>query len=470
MNASRVWGSVLVCVSLLSSVSCKRQPEGAGNALSAGQSASAPSNYFAWNLRTLNEAYDKSGKRSSKWDESAKRALTEFARSRARVLETNEPYWQIISTNCAAAVQAGCDDPLIAYLHTRFVLTDQQLTAEELARAYVRASELLEQSAYPDVRKFYASLRAAQQLKAVAGANTNAEPQIFKFRHAAIDHLLSALQDQQFPPLEANDACSDLLETLKINDGQYQHFYLHLEPVLFAKWPQESFAWLLKGQANTEMAWHARGGGFANTVTTQGWKGFEEHLKIADEALNKAWKLNPTDTRIPIAMLTVELGQGEGRDRMELWFERAMELDTNCYDAAFAKLYYLEPKWHGSVEDMLIFGRQCVASKKWGGRVPLVLADAHWSIYKQYNKEAEDYWMEHGVWDDLQAAFERFFELCPDAVSWRHNYAWYAYHCRQWDALNKQLNLFGPTNYEYFGGKSEFEKMVRAAKEHAQSH
>jgi hypothetical protein len=42
-----------------------------------------------------------------------------------------------------------------------------------------------------------------------------------------------------------------------------------------------------------------------------------------------------------------------------------------------------------------------------------------------------------------------------------------AYHCRQWDTLNKQLSLFVSTNYEYFGGKSEFEKMVRAAKEHA---
>ena len=51
-------------------------------------------------------------------------------------------------------------------------------------------------------------------------------------------------------------------------------------------------------------------------------------------------------------------------------------------------------------------------------------------------------------------------------VGWRHNYAWYAYHRRQWDALNKQISLLGSTSYAYFGGKSEFEKMMRAAKEH----
>jgi hypothetical protein len=104
---------------------------------------------------------------------------------------------------------------------------------------------------------------------------------------------------------------------------------------------------------------------------------------------------------------------------------------------------------------------------KWGGNLPLVLVDAHWSVSKQYTKEGENYWLEPGVWDDLYSAFERFFELNPKAVGWHHNYAWYAYRCRQWDTLNKQLSLLGPTNYEYFGGKSEFEKMVRQAKEHA---
>ena len=64
---------------------------------------------------------------------------------------------------------------------------------------------------------------------------------------------------------------------------------------------------------------------------------------------------------------------------MELWFDRAMELDPNDYDACYYKLYYLEPKWYGSVKDMLDFGRECVDSKVWGGRVPLVLTDAHYA-------------------------------------------------------------------------------------------
>lgn len=37
----------------------------------------------------------------------------------------------------------------------------------------------------------------------------------------------------------------------------------------------------------------------------------------------------------------------------------------------------------------------------------------------------------------------------------------------EWDELNKQLKLLGPVNYDYCnGGREEFDKMVKLAKEH----
>ena len=41
---------------------------------------------------------------------------------------------------------------------------------------------------------------------------------------------------------------------------------------------------------------------------------------------------------------------------MEEWFRRAMKADPGNYSACSSKLYYLEPKWHGSEEEMLAFG------------------------------------------------------------------------------------------------------------------
>ena len=81
--------------------------------------------------------------------------------------------------------------------------------------------------------------------------------------------------------------------------------------------------------------------------------------------------------------------------------------------------------------------------------------------------EQTNYWTQPQVWPDIKAAYERFFELNPDAISYYHNYASYAYKCEQWDKLNELIPKLGPVNYEFFGGKSEFEKMVRLAEKHA---
>lgn len=167
-------------------------------------------------------------------------------------------------------------------------------------------------------------------------------------------------------------------------------------------------------------------------------------------------------------MLTVIMGKSSGRDQMETWFQRAMALDTNFYEACHAKLYFLEPKWYGSAEEMLEFGRECAQSTEWGGRVPLILVDAHRAL-SGYLAESNrlEYWKQPEVWPDLKMAFDRFFELNPDEISWYHNYAWYAYHGEQWKVLNELLPKLGPVNYDYFGGKEEFDKMVQLAKEHA---
>src|SRR5439155_26002432 len=143
---------------------------------------------------------------------------------------------------------------------------------------------------------------------------------------------------------------------------------------------------------------------------------------------NKAWELNPRDERIAYQMIVIELGQGKGRPRMEMWFNRAAELNPNYYEAFHAKLYYLEPKWYGSPEEMIEFGRQCVASTNWGGRVPLILKDAHDSLAKYLPKDKQaSYWKRREVWKDIKAAFEKFLALNPDETRWRHNYARHAY-------------------------------------------
>ena len=97
-----------------------------------------------------------------------------------------------------------------------------------------------------------------------------------------------------------------------------------------------------------------------------------------------------------------------------------MALDPTDYNACSAKLYYPEPKWYGSTQDMLEFGRECVTNHAWGGNVPLILVDAHRSIQRQYVDKLEqtNYWKQPEVWTDIKASFDRFFELNQKATGW----------------------------------------------------
>lgn len=267
------------------------------------------------------------------------------------------------------------------------------------------------------------------------------------------------------PEEEAYTACVEVMQIFKWSHGAFEAFFLAEEPVLHRNWPKSHFPHVIMGEFWLNHAWNARGRGYAEKVTKEGWKLFAERLAKADKALAKAWKLNPKDERIALKMIAVSRGQGNDRPRMEEWFERAMVINPASFEACTAKLFYLEPKWHGTPEVMLAFGRECVASTIWKGRVPLALAEAHEDLAK-YLQDADAkraYWKQPSVWKDIESAYHRFFELNPDAVAYHQNFARYAYRCEQWATLRAQLKLVGEVNHAFFGGKAEFDKMVRLA-------
>ena len=423
-----------------------------------------------WNLKPLMSAYQASGKTGVKWDESAKSALMEFARAQAQCIEPDEAWELIVSTNCAAAVDAGCDDPMIAYLYASFVLgktNSQQL----LADAFRSASEDMQDTSYPEIWKFYAAIQAVDHFR-----NTYLEVWPPKFHEQVLQlnsHLKAILGDKTTPPQAACDACNAFLEVMSSNDNDtFQRDYDTLEALLFKNWPNQSDVWIFKGANYITMAWQARGNDYADKVTEEGWKLYAERLDIADKAFARAWKLNPKDIRIPSLMLTVELGQGKGRERMELWFNRGMEIDPNNYDICSKKLYYLEPKWYGSAEDMISFGHECLQNTNWGGQVPLILASARntLSSYIDNPSEKSSYWKNPEVWTDINASYQRYFELNPNQTNtyFYQKYALYAYRCEQWDTLNEFIPKIGPFDPTLFASKKEFNQMLAAAKEHTE--
>ena len=416
-----------------------------------------------WNLRTTVAAYELNGSTYYSWDGPATNALIEFARYRCQLLDPGENSEEIIRTNCEAAMRARCDDPLIEYLYARFGLS-QTNTPQAFADALSKASDDLEASSYPTIRKLYAAIRAAEQLKYATGGSTNANTIVFHYRHLAMTNLALVVADPATPVEEVYDACRDTFSLLEQNSRQYTNCYASIAGLLLANWPDESATWLVRGVAQERMAWFARGGGYADSVSAEGWAAFSAGTAEAEKCLRRAWDLNPRDPRIPNEILMVCIDTSQSRDQMEVWFNRAMELDPADYNACSSKLRYLLPRWFGSNEATLEFGRQCVQSPQYRGTVPYILVEAHNYICNDLDAgERESYWKRPEVWADLQSAYERLLALNPQATGYHDYYLQAAYRAGQWHAFNDLLNRIGTVNYDYFGGKDRFDEMVRHA-------
>ena len=180
---------------------------------------------------------------------------------------------------------------------------------------------------------------------------------------------------------------------------------------------------LLEGRFAVDDAWAARGGGWANTVTDEGWKVFRQRLADAEQALNRSWELDPTLPGTPLDFMRVE-----------------------CLQVA----------------------RDILKSDDFKGNCPLHLYHLHESLAKYFEDSRPAYWLEPHVWPDLKAAFERYFSLHETDNGWRHNYILSAYRCRQWSTLNEELSKLEYVNYAYFGGEEEFNRMKAEAESHAQ--
>jgi len=420
-----------------------------------------------WNRFTSVDDYKLTGRTNANWDAKALAALETYAVLRSLPDNSNSDRQRELITEefrglVSAALAAGCDDPLVKYLHARLVLSEAKgMTDALMAKSYMDVADALETMPYAPIRKTYVNLRAAQALKASV---TNTPPRLMQLRRATVHHLNEALHDQMMPPREAAEVCRQVWNAFELNQSIRGDIEVQLVPTLEKLWPDHGFAHLLKGELLIKKAWDSRGSGYAPTVTEEGWKGFKASLDLAEKELRKAWDLDPKDTMIPISMITICMGQGYPREEMEHWFKRAMEIDPACHSAAYVKATYLEPKWHGGEEDLLEFGRECVTSTKWKGNVPLILAEAHERLvfYEEKDQRAS-YWLKPGVWEDMRRSYERYFELNPTDISYRHNYAKAAYNCGQPQVFLDQLTRFDGTNYVYFGGREKFDAMIRTA-------
>lgn len=452
MKWTRLGCFVVLLLSLWLANSCSQRPTATQSRLDREK----------WEDATLGGAYNSVGNRDPKWDKHARAALDAYAQTWTAPVDERDTLLDLISDAADNAVGEGCQDPMIRYLYVRY---SPEVRAKPLAdrqNLYQDAADRLEGSSYPAIRKFHANVDAADILW--WDQNHDLWQQVVNHREAAISDLVQAVQDKLLPVADADAAAQQLFDLIQYNEQESTNAYDQIETALAHQSGAETMSDFIKATFYINCAWQARGHGSADQVTPEGWRLFAERLEVARKALEHAWSRDPQDPQIPTLMISVVLGQQSGRPEMEKWFDRAMKADPNNYAACRAKLHFLLPEWYGSRDEMVAFGRECVASTNWGGQVPLILLDAHSEYDRTLSGEERNaYWLAPDVWPDIQSAYDKYAQLNPNETQFRYPYARYALACDQTNAFVQQINLIrqndGQIHYRYFGGKASFDRV-----------
>ena len=126
-------------------------------------------------------------------------------------------------------------------------------------------------------------------------------------------------------------------------------------------------AHMLAGFANHRKAWDIRGRRQPGNS--------QEFMEKAAKHFLAAHELHPEYPDAAKMMIEVAMAGGDPNST-QYWFEKTIAAEIDNGEAYQAFLWSMRPRWGGSHELMMAFGKECLDSKRWGcpaGRRPTVL-------------------------------------------------------------------------------------------------
>ena len=121
-----------------------------------------------------------------------------------------------------------------------------------------------------------------------------------------------------------------------------------------------------------------------------------------------------------------------------------MAANPDYYDACVMMLHYLEPKWHGSEELLVGFGKACFNSKNWQSKIPTLIAEAHFRVVRgQKSDYLSRYLRTDEVRDEIKTAYDEYLARKPMDVLERCKYAGLCYNCGLLRDCTEQFQAIG---------------------------
>ncbi len=114
------------------------------------------------------------------------------------------------------------------------------------------------------------------------------------------------------------------------------------------KFPNQAFVALAEVKYWIEYAWNARGGGYASSVSKDGWKLFRERLERAERILIDTKSYSADLPNWYSEMIIVQSALDRPEDERDQVFLEGVKRFPTFYPIYFTMLNYLSPKWGGT--------------------------------------------------------------------------------------------------------------------------
>ena len=182
--------------------------------------------------------------------------------------------------------------------------------------------------------------------------------------------------------------------------------------------------------------WFARGNNYADSVSSNAWKSFEERVEQGRLALDALEKPDKHDEGWYAAMISVALAQHWSSQRFDALYEEASRTHPKYLPIHFNAANYYAPQWYGSQQAYTRFVQRAV---------DLVGPPVDAELYARLNwSQGTNTMFQDGTadWTRMRSGFEQITRGYPDP--WNlNNFARFACLARDWDTVNALAKSIG---------------------------
>jgi hypothetical protein len=228
--------------------------------------------------------------------------------------------------------------------------------------------------------------------------------------------------------------------------------------------PKSLLATMAAIKVTTYRAWKARGRGYANTVTDEGWKEFELQEGKAWSLAQSADQLGAVDPALYNEMLNLCTNLNKPRRDLDAVFGKLVAIDPAFDQAYVAVAHYLLPRWHGSARELHDFAlrvteesRHTTGSAAYA-RVAIVVA------LVEHSKIVTEYPFDY---QRLKKAFQELDNRYPNSGRTINFFAWFAFTYGDLDTARPLMDRIArewtTDGDEVWGGRAQFERARASA-------